>query len=255
MISGITGPAATGGIIGYLNLPNGATLGTGRLVINGSNNGNLYLVDTTAINLLETELNTGAGADLILIANAGVTANGVISPIDLNSQGGADFLLISDIGDVVGNVFHMDDTTIGGGALGAAVSSGGLFGPNGIIFYDNDLEILDVSGPDGVGLDNTYNVEGVPGGASGVGTTAAAGTVGITDGQGNATFNIQADELSAAASFTFNGNAGTDVFNVFFADGAISTAAAFLIGGQTQNAGINSRDEVNINTTADTGAS
>mgnify|MGYP002827020553 CR=1 FL=1 len=120
-----------------------------------------------------------------------------------------------------------------------------------ILFYDNDLEHLDVDGPDGAGVDNTYNINGVDLGGSGVGTTEAAGTVTIDDGQGDSTWNIQGNELSAASDHVFNGGAGDDDFTIFLTDGGEVSADSLEINGQAQDT---DRDRVILDVTADTGS-
>ena len=250
-IAGITGPGGTGAAITYGTLDNGV-VDTGRLVINGSNNGNTYNVQSTAANLLETELNTGNGDETVNINDGANTADGVISPIDLNmAVGTADTLNIVDTADASADVFHMNATDIGGGAFGAAVSRGGIFGANGILYYDGNLEVLSVDGPDGAGVNNTFNIDAT-------GVSGAASSVTIDDGQGDATFAIQADAIAAGAAHFFNGNAGNDAFTLYFADGASVPAAAgtsLEINGDDPAADPANRDTVTIDTSADTGTS
>ncbi|HAB11838.1 MAG TPA: hypothetical protein DCE47_09125, partial [Planctomycetaceae bacterium] len=99
--------------------------------------------------------------------------------------------------------------------------------------------------------DNTYNINGVDLGGSGVGTTEAAGTVTIDDGQGDSTWNIQGNELSAASDHVFNGGAGDDDFTIFLTDGGEVSADSLEINGQAQDT---DRDRVILDVTADTGS-
>ncbi|MCU0959158.1 MAG: S8 family serine peptidase, partial [Pirellulaceae bacterium] len=236
-IAGITGPGGTGGLITYVNL------NAGRLQISMNDAGHTLSVVSTAAGLTETELNTGGGDDVVNIdddlANplAG-TANGVVSPIDLNAQAGDDTLNIIDLSDASDNQYHMDATTIGGGDFGAAVTPGGIFGPDGILFYDSDLEAIDVLAGDGT---NEFNID-----ATGVGGTAPTARVTITDGSGGSEFNIQADQLAPDADHTFNGQDAPDVFNVYVAAGAVVTGASVQINGQADNDDTSSRDFVRV---------
>ena len=212
-------------------------------MISANDAGHTVNVVSTAAGLTETELNTGGGNDTVNIddnlANplAG-TANGVVSPIDLNAQGGEDTLNIIDLSDASDNQYHMNDTEIGGGAFGAAVTPGGIFGTDGILYYDTDLEAIDVQAGNGA---NEFNID-----KTGVGGAAPTAFVTITDGTGGSVFNIQADQLAAGADHTFHGGDGADVFNVYLAASAVVTGNSVQIHGEADNDDSSSRDTVKV---------
>ena len=237
-IDGITAGGGGGGLVTYLSL------GAGTVTVSSNGAGHLYSVESTAAGLAETELNTGGGDDEITIRELlAAIANGVVSPIDLNAQGGVDDRLrIYDGDDPAANTFHMNATEIGGGAFTDPVEPGGIFGSEGILYYDGDLEGLLVIGPNNAGLANTYNIDG-----TGVGLTSGAGLAEIEDGQGNGVFNIQADQLAAPADHNFGGRAGTDTFNVHLAAGAVVTGNSVVINGDLPDpGGFPARDVVNV---------
>jgi len=165
----------------------------------------------------------------------------VVSPIDLNTQGGDDWLQILDAWDGAPNTFHMDASEIGGGAFGGPVTPGGIFGAGGILTYDGNLEWLYVYAPDGLGVDNTYNVD-----ATGVGLASGYGSVDLEDGEGSAVFNVQGDQLSNPADHSFSGYGGTETFNVRLAGDATLTGNAVTILGGDPTGDTGSRDVVNL---------
>ncbi len=235
-IDGITGLGGGGGPITY------QSLGGGTVTVSSNDAGHMFDVLSTAPGLAETELNTGDGEDTVVIDDGADTANGVVSPIDLNTQGNpGDVLRLVDFADTSANVFHMNATQIGGGVFGGAVVPGGIFGPGGILTYDGNLEELFVWGPDGPGLGNTYNVD-----ATGVGLADGWGFVEIEDGQGNAVFNVQADQLAAPAGHLLGGNDGTDTFNVHLAAGSVVTGSSLVIFGDMPATEFPNPDVVNV---------
>ena len=147
-----------------------------------------------------------------------------------------DALVLNDINDTTANTFHIRDGEMGGGAFGAAVTPGGLFGAGGILQYDGSLEYILVVGPVGAGLHNTYHVD----------DNDASSRLQINDGQGNATFDIQADQLAASADHLFNGGAGNDTFRIHLAAGAVATGKSISVFGGGPAADRNNRDVVDV---------
>lgn len=230
-IDGITGLGGGGGTINYTNLD------AGNVFVFANDAGHDFNVMSTAPGLNLTRLDTGDGTDTVNITDAG-SANGVVSPLDLNTFGGDDTLNIDDSADAVPNTFHMDAANIGGGAFGAAVTPGGIFGAGGIVFYDPNLEAIDVNGGPSP---NEYNID-----ATGVGGVAPVARVTIDDGGSSGFFKIQADQLAAAADHTFNGGAGPDEFYVYLAAASVVTGNSVQINGQADNNNTASRDVVEI---------
>ena len=378
--------------------------GNPGMIVNGGTGADTINVIATDADVLETELNLGDGDDIVNINDGADTANGVVSPIDLNSGDGDDTLNLVDTAETDDSrLFHINATMIGGGDFGAAVTPGGVFGDGGLLTYDTSLEHLDVDGPDGANVDQTYNIDGtglnaglgtvvfsedfegglggfvidntfgngdglwhrstgrrldglanhspdfnlyygqaeddfnggnfntgganegvvispviaIPAGAStlavidvlngGVTTlgtvnnnagvwesatfdltpfagtsvelrfrfnatdgvlnngegwfiddveisnlTPGVNTVVIDDGQGNGTFNIQADDLGAGGDINFNGNTGDETFNLFFSTNAsIGTSTDVSINGGGPASDSENRDVVNLITSAD----
>ncbi|HUU82978.1 MAG TPA: S8 family serine peptidase, partial [Phycisphaerae bacterium] len=238
MIVGITGPpgAIPSGDITYQNL------GAGTVTIWTNDDPQIFTVRSTAAGLAETELNTGGGDDFIQIKDAFGMTMGVVSPVDLNAGAGSrDELRIEDFGDAFAREFHMDATTIGGGAFNTPVAPGGIFGPGGILFYDQDLEDVDVYGPDGPGLDNIYNID-----ATGMGLTEGWGALAVLDGEGDGTFYIQGNTLSAAASHFFSGDEGIDAFRVYLDAGTVIAGTYLDISGGDPVADSSNRDLMRV---------
>ncbi|MCU0981158.1 MAG: hypothetical protein MUF25_18565, partial [Pirellulaceae bacterium] len=73
-------------------------------------------------------------------------------------------------------------------------------------------------------------------------------------GSGDSQFNIQADALQPGSANIFVGYAGSDDFNLNFADGAsIPSTAGLFIDGLWPDSTLTGRDRVDIDTSADTG--
>ncbi|MDB5309404.1 MAG: hypothetical protein JWO38_3606 [Gemmataceae bacterium] len=188
------------------------------LTVNGGTGGNTFDVLSTSV---DTTINSGTGSDTVNLGNAGLTS-GINSQLTVFGQAGLDTITLDNTADPGPTTYHLASGEIGGGAYGGPVTPGGPFGANGLLAYTAATEVVNVNGGTGT---NTYNVD----------ETIAATNTTINDGAGNGTFNIAGNGLAGTLGNFFNGNGGTDTFNLqaaaLFNGGAVITAPVSIDGG------------------------
>ncbi|HVX63201.1 MAG TPA: autotransporter-associated beta strand repeat-containing protein, partial [Pirellulales bacterium] len=212
------------GITGFAGGPD-VTYGAGSpmnsVSILGGGGGNTFNVQSTRAGT-SYYVNSGAGDDTVNVSSTAPAVNGngtltgdlngIQGELDLVSGIGNDTLNVSDYGGAGRNY-----TVASPGAGVTQISASSVAN----IVYNfaggSQLEHFNLVGASAGG--NTYNI---------LNTTATVSNV-VSDGDasasGNSTFNIQADQLQAGASNSFNGFAGDDTFNLNFAAGATVPSA------------------------------
>jgi len=208
---------------------------TNSLTVNLAAGANVFSVDgletATPYNTPTNTINCGAGGDTINfeVSDAGAggwtvnggagddTANLSPTAMDLDNLTGAitfiggggvaDALNIYDGNQTRNDTFAVTSTTVTRTA------------PFGGVTYDATLESLNLEGAGAAPFGETYNVTS---------TSATASTI-ITDGAGDAVFNITGNAL--AGNNIFNGGIDQDTFVVSLAAGTTITATSAVING------------------------
>ena len=218
---------------------NNATNGEDTINVQSTQSGSVYTIDTQAD---DDTVNIGSNAPTLTNS----ILDNIDGQVDINTGLGTDSLNISDQGDTAGDTY----------TLGVAA------GVTALTFIDGDATSdirYDVSGAGQlenftlIGSDDANSVDNFV-----INATSATTSNLIQDGDDdsvvtagdNSTFTIQANALAAATN-TFQGFDGVDVFNLNFAANlSIAGGASLTIDGGTQLAGNANRDRVNINTAA-----
>ncbi|OYV94976.1 MAG: hypothetical protein B7Z73_02600, partial [Planctomycetia bacterium 21-64-5] len=220
--------------------------GASQLTIDGGSGGNTVNIQSTS-SATVYHVNTGSGNDTVNVSsdapNDKGNLAGIQGNINLDTGAGSDTLNVSDWGGSSGTTYTLSGGS--GGPTTLAVSTApGTISYNAV--QSGDLEHFNLVGSAAGG--NTYNIPFTSATASNAITDGSAG------GTGGSTFNIQADQLQAGASNSFNGNENGNTFNVnFAADQSAGTAAGTtlaVVGGTSGSS--SSRNVVNLDATADT---
>ncbi len=251
-VDGITGPdVALGPDITYGFDPGTATPFDPIETVN---------IDTSAtaadiVNVLSSRagsiynIDTGGGVDTINVSSDAPTnagdLDGILGVLNFDTGTEADSLIVSDLGDATPDTYDLTE-------VGPETTLSFLDG-TADINYDvsgaGQLETFLLIGPAVGG--STYDINDTTGTSS---NTVNDGDIATPANSGDSTFSIQADAVAPGSSNTFNGLAGLDTFNVdFAADLSIPATSSFEINGGDPSADTSNRDEVNIDTSLDTG--